>query len=29
MIDFAALMEEKQLREVIAERDQDWAGQCY
>ncbi len=29
MIDFAARMEEKPLRQVIAERDQDWAGQCY
>jgi dihydropyrimidinase len=29
LIDFAARMEEKPLRQVIAERDQDWAGQCY
>jgi dihydropyrimidinase len=29
MIDFAARMEAKPLRQVIAERDQDWAGQCY
>lgn len=29
MIDFAARMEEKPLRQVIAERDQDWVGQCY
>ncbi len=29
MIDFAARMEEKPLRQVIAERDQDWVGNCY
>jgi dihydropyrimidinase len=29
MIDFAARMEAKPLRQVIEERDQDWAGQCY
>ncbi len=29
MIDFAARMEEKPLRDVIAERDADWAGNCY
>ncbi len=29
LIDFAARMEEKPLRQVIAERDQDWVGQCY
>lgn len=29
LIDFAARMEEKPLRQVIEERDQDWAGQCY
>jgi dihydropyrimidinase len=29
MIDFAARTEAKPLRQVIAERDQDWAGQCY
>ncbi len=29
MIDFAARMEEKPLRQVIEERDQDWMGQCY
>ena len=29
LIDFAARMEAKPLRQVIEERDQDWAGQCY
>ncbi len=29
MIDFAARMEDLPLREVIAKRDQDWAGNCY
>ena len=29
MIDFAARAEAKPLRQVIAERDRDWAGQCY
>jgi len=29
MIDFAARMEAKPLRQVIEERDQDWAGHCY
>jgi dihydropyrimidinase len=29
MIDFAARMEEIPLREVIAKRDEDWAGNCY
>jgi dihydropyrimidinase len=29
MIDFAARMEEIPLREVIAQRDEDWAGNCY
>ena len=29
LIDFAARMEEKPLRQVIEERDQDWVGQCY
>jgi dihydropyrimidinase len=29
IIDFAARMEEKPLHQVIAERDQDWVGQCY
>jgi dihydropyrimidinase len=29
LIDFAARMEEKPLYQVIAERDQDWKGQCY
>jgi dihydropyrimidinase len=29
LIDFAARMQEKPLHQVIAERDQDWAGNCY
>lgn len=29
MIDFAARVEPKPLRQVIAERDRDWAGNCY
>ena len=29
MIDFAARLEEIPLREVIAKRDEDWAGNCY
>jgi dihydropyrimidinase len=29
LIDFAARTEEKPLQQVIAERDQDWAGNCY
>lgn len=29
MIDFAARMEPKPLRDVIAERDADWVGKCY
>jgi len=29
LIDFAARIEAKPLRQVIEERDQDWAGQCY
>jgi dihydropyrimidinase len=29
LIDFAARMEAKPLRQVIEERNQDWAGQCY
>jgi dihydropyrimidinase len=29
LIDFAARMEEKPLQQVIADRDQDWAGNCY
>ena len=29
LVDFAARMEELPIREVIARRDEDWAGNCY